>query len=250
MDSLLQQGITAYRAGKREEARKIFISVVKENPENEYAWGWMYQTSNHDRERIYCLKQMLRINPKNEKTSQALNQLLAPPPAPISPPSQVNTPVIATKKCPRCQELVPTGVPRCKNCGWDFHEEKAARQSRKLNKKSSPILWVLGVFFLLAICGVSYGLAIGAVKTIGPVATPTRTTEENAWYACTLFVEKQLKVAAFDAQRYNSSGVILLDNSKYRVDVDYAKLTTTFTCFLQDHADGNWELINLVATKK
>ncbi len=145
---------------------------------------------------------------------------------------------------------MPTGVPRCKNCGWDFHEEKAARQSRKLNKKSSLILWVLGVFFLLAICGVSYGLAIGAVKTIGPVATPTRTTEENAWYACTLFVEKQLKVAAFDAQRYNSSGVILLDNSKYRVDVDYAKLTTTFTCFLQDHTNGNWELINLVAPFK
>ncbi len=100
MDSLLQQGITAYRAGKREEARKIFISVVKENPENEYAWGWMYQTSNHDRERIYCLKQMLRINPKNEKTSQVLNQLLAPSPAPILPPSQVNTPVIATKNAP------------------------------------------------------------------------------------------------------------------------------------------------------
>ena len=94
MNDLLQQGITAYKAGKRDEARKIFITVVKQNPENEHAWGWMYNVSNNDNERIYCLKQMLRINPKNEKANQLLNQLLAPPlastplppvPAPPSP---------------------------------------------------------------------------------------------------------------------------------------------------------------------
>lgn len=78
MDDLLQQGITMYRNGKRDEARKIFIAVVKQSPDNERAWGWMYDTSNVDKERIYCLRQMLRINPKNEKASQLLNQLTAP----------------------------------------------------------------------------------------------------------------------------------------------------------------------------
>lgn len=45
MDELLQQGITAYKAGKRDEARKIFIAVVKQDPENERAWGWMSNVS-------------------------------------------------------------------------------------------------------------------------------------------------------------------------------------------------------------
>jgi hypothetical protein len=53
MDDLLQQGITAYKAGKRDEARKFFITVVKQNPDNEHAWGWMYQVLNNDQEQIH-----------------------------------------------------------------------------------------------------------------------------------------------------------------------------------------------------
>lgn len=39
MDVLLQEGIKAYQAGKRDEARKIFITVVKQSPDNESSWG-------------------------------------------------------------------------------------------------------------------------------------------------------------------------------------------------------------------
>lgn len=75
MDDLLQQGITAYKAGKRDEARKIFIALVKQSPNNERAWGWMYAVANDDKERIYCMKQALRINPSNEKAKQILDSL-------------------------------------------------------------------------------------------------------------------------------------------------------------------------------
>jgi len=111
MDDLLQQGITAYKAGKRDETRKFFITVVKQSPDNEPAWGWMYQASNNDQERIHCLKQILRINPKSEKANQLLNQLLAQPittnaplssvlsPTSVSPSlNQVNSSDIAPKK--------------------------------------------------------------------------------------------------------------------------------------------------------
>jgi len=80
MDDLLQQGITAFRAGRREEARNIFVTVVKQNPENDRAWGWMYDVSSNDKERAYCLKQMLRINPNNKKATQLLNELTASKP--------------------------------------------------------------------------------------------------------------------------------------------------------------------------
>jgi tetratricopeptide (TPR) repeat protein len=75
MDDLLQQGITAYRAGKRDEARNFFAAAVKQNQNDENAWGWMYNVCNKDKERIHCLKQVLRINPENEKVSQLLTKL-------------------------------------------------------------------------------------------------------------------------------------------------------------------------------
>jgi hypothetical protein len=99
MDDLLQQGITAYKAGKRDEARKIFIAFIKQNPESERGWGWMYDVSGEDKERIYCLQQMLRINPKQEKAKQLLDQLLAPPLIPVPTiPTQAASPAIAEKK--------------------------------------------------------------------------------------------------------------------------------------------------------
>lgn len=75
MDGLLQKGIEAYKAGKRDEARKIFITVVKQSPDNERTWECLYGVASNDQERIQCLKQILRINPKNEKANQLLNQL-------------------------------------------------------------------------------------------------------------------------------------------------------------------------------
>src|SRR5436190_12552104 len=97
MDDVLQQGVTAYKAGKRDEARRIFITVVKQNPDSEQAWGWMNNVCRTDQERIHCLKQVLRINPGNDKARQHLDQLLELPfgaelsPSPVSsvpqPPS-------------------------------------------------------------------------------------------------------------------------------------------------------------------
>jgi hypothetical protein len=78
MDDLFQQGVIAYRAGKKEEARKIFISIVKKSPSNERAWGRLYDVANNDQERIHCLKQILRINPKNEKAKQLFDAQYAP----------------------------------------------------------------------------------------------------------------------------------------------------------------------------
>ena len=79
MDDLLQQGITAYKAGKREEARKIFITVVTQSPDSEQAWGWMNNVCDTDKEHVYCLNQLLHVNPNNEKAHHLLDQLLGSP---------------------------------------------------------------------------------------------------------------------------------------------------------------------------
>ena len=75
MSALLQRGIAEFKVGNKEEARKLFISFVKENPQSERGWEWMYHVSRNNRERIYGLEQVLRINPGNQKAKQLLDGL-------------------------------------------------------------------------------------------------------------------------------------------------------------------------------
>jgi len=75
MDDLLQQGITAFQAGKRDDSRKLFAAAIQKNLNDESAWGWMYNVCDNDKERIDCLKQVLRINPSNEKANRLFNKL-------------------------------------------------------------------------------------------------------------------------------------------------------------------------------
>jgi hypothetical protein len=84
MDDLLQQGIAAYKAGKHEEARQLFIAAVKQNRNDERVWGCLYQVANNDAERKTCLQQLLRIKPGDEQVKAKLAELTkdAPPPAP------------------------------------------------------------------------------------------------------------------------------------------------------------------------
>ena len=74
MDGLLQQGITAYQNGKRKEAREILEIFVRHNPDNADGWDWFFNVCKTDKERVNCLKQMIRINPHNEKAIQLLKK--------------------------------------------------------------------------------------------------------------------------------------------------------------------------------
>ncbi|MEI7845437.1 MAG: hypothetical protein WCK35_06510 [Chloroflexota bacterium] len=72
MDDLIQQGIDAYKAGDIEMARKVLSEAVARFPNDERAWGYLCNVCTEDQDRIYCLKQMIKINPGNQKTRNAL----------------------------------------------------------------------------------------------------------------------------------------------------------------------------------
>jgi len=110
MDNL-QNGINAFKSGQKEEARKFFIAAIKENPQNENVWGWMYQVANSDIERVECLKRAIAVNPQNSKAKELLDKLTAPLPLTIPPvatlreppqiiqPQKIIEPVVEKKKC-------------------------------------------------------------------------------------------------------------------------------------------------------
>ena len=96
---------------------------------------------------------------------------------------------------------------------------------------------------LLLALFVSMLLACGGTSKADPTATP----QENAWYACTLFIQQQLGLSMGDAQRYNPSGVTTLEAEHYKIEVYYAKQGNTYRCELIHHSNGDMELVSLEA---
>ncbi len=75
-DTLLQQAMTAVRAGHELTARDIFLEIVEINPRNETAWMWLTGLLDDLNDCIYACEQVLEINPNNANVKQYLSQLL------------------------------------------------------------------------------------------------------------------------------------------------------------------------------
>jgi hypothetical protein len=117
MENLIEQGANAFKSGDRETARKNFITAVKQYPNDERAWGWMYSVCNTDQERIHCLKQVVRINPKNEKANQLLDQLTG-----FDFPLDIPQPTISTYQAPNIpppNQTQGTNIAPIKSNGLD-----------------------------------------------------------------------------------------------------------------------------------
>jgi tetratricopeptide (TPR) repeat protein len=74
-DELLQRGIAAARAGQVEEARQWLAQAIKVDPQNEVAWIWMSSVVQTNEQRVYCLEQVLAINPQNELALKGMQAL-------------------------------------------------------------------------------------------------------------------------------------------------------------------------------
>ena len=75
-DTLLQQAMSAVRAGHELTARDIFLEVIEINPRNETAWMWLTGLLDDLDDCIYACQQVLEINPNNVHVNQYLDQLL------------------------------------------------------------------------------------------------------------------------------------------------------------------------------
>jgi hypothetical protein len=161
MDDLLQQGITAYKAGKRDEARKLFITAVKQSPDNELAWGWMYQVSNDDNERIYCMKQALRINPANEKAKQMLDALTEQD-FPFEPLQKDSPPIQAQKNTipPIIRAETPVAAQRAPVSSQQINTPPA-----KTTSTNVLLVAVVGVVVFCVVCGIIGLLGSGGTDT-------------------------------------------------------------------------------------
>ncbi len=263
MDDLLQQGIIAYKAGKRDEARKYFIAAIKQDRDNERAWQFMYNVANDDKERLSCLQQILRINPKNEKASVLLNQLNN-----VEIPSQttVNMPPrndaqhkeVSLKQCPYCAEKILRDAIVCRFCGRELPNGKIpshiARNPAPAQKaKSNPLLVLILIGLIAVLCLCVFTFATSSTSTPENPATPTMAS-----IMCEKFVTDRLKApstakfAPYRELKITTYGKNEGVKDAFRV-IGYvdaqngfgAMLRNNYICDVQYIGDDNWRLINL-----
>lgn len=77
----IQQAIRAAKGGDKETARQILSQVVNNEPNNGRAWYLLSQVVPDNEKAIFCLEQVLKIDPGNR---QALDRLEKIRPTPIS----------------------------------------------------------------------------------------------------------------------------------------------------------------------
>lgn len=77
----LREGIEAARRGDKTNAQRLLRQVVDDDPNNEVAWMWLASTAPTLEERRSYLERVLKINPRNTRAKEALDQLtgLLPP---------------------------------------------------------------------------------------------------------------------------------------------------------------------------
>ena len=80
-DDLLNQGITALKAGRKAEARALLARLLQQDPRDEQAWLWLSGAVETDEERRRCLERALALNPGNQAARRGLARL-SPGPLP------------------------------------------------------------------------------------------------------------------------------------------------------------------------
>jgi hypothetical protein len=126
VEAMVREGINAYKAGNKEEAKVLLLKATDLDQMNEQAWLWLSGLMESVPDQRTCLENVLAINPNNERAKQGLSFLTgqtsagnpspfaassAPPPAPSptsiewsvpddSPPPSAAAPVDASPMIP------------------------------------------------------------------------------------------------------------------------------------------------------
>ncbi|MGD8623382.1 MAG: tetratricopeptide repeat protein [Anaerolineae bacterium] len=104
--NLLQQGVEAAKAGRKEEARRLLLQVVEWDERNEQAWLWLSGVVDSPQEKLTCLQNVLDINPDNS-VARAGVEWLEEQAAAAEP----------TERCPRCEAPTTQAETQCAQCG-------------------------------------------------------------------------------------------------------------------------------------
>ena len=177
--NLIQQGVNVFKAGDSDTARKLLTEAVKQFPDDERAWGWMYNVCINDEERIQCLKQIVRINPKNEKADLILREL-----------TMSDFPLERT-----LSHTITTGTQ-------ESALPSLAQNTSSKKDSSTGIGLLFGLLLLAAIYGIAFLIALNWTGSITDLKSTMVTYQLGVMFAITLIAVPGLNPQKRDFLRY------------------------------------------------
>jgi hypothetical protein len=78
VEDMLREGIEAAQSGMTLRARTLLSKVVLELPRSEEAWWWLGQSVQDPKQREYCFRKVIEINPSHEEARAELGMSAAP----------------------------------------------------------------------------------------------------------------------------------------------------------------------------
>ncbi len=182
----LRQGIAAAKAGQKSEARQLLQNAIRLDPGNETAWLWLSSVAKDKKEQIFCLRQLLQINPENEMALKGLRALgvSATPEEPAAAKSAIPQP--DPEKIAAAQAALESILPRVMQQPDPYADLKWTHKTRNRAGERAAILLTLTVRVmpvLLIVCLLAGGAlfistrpdAIAFAPTWTPSHTPTNT---------------------------------------------------------------------------
>lgn len=189
--ALLRQGIAAAKEGRTEVARDLLRQAVRQNQKDATAWLWLSSVAPDDRERVFCLKQVLAIEPQHEFALKGLAALGIAPPA-AEPARATSVPLLSEDKyvriLPALDDLLlgfpfepaPDGEHKWVRKSRRRYGESAARRLQQVSIAAAALLvvaLVAGGAFLADALGLFDGNNESAGYVYQPPVTlvPTQT---------------------------------------------------------------------------
>jgi hypothetical protein len=112
--ALLNRGVTAYHAGNRDEALRLFAHALLIEPESELGWLWFAAVTDDPAEKRYALDRAIAINP-DSIGGAGRKQLLDIAPAMPNELSDIGAPPLPPELADleaRPRRVLPIGLPR------------------------------------------------------------------------------------------------------------------------------------------
>ena len=179
-DYMLKEAIEAVRQGQKVRARDLLTRLLRADQSNPTYWLWMSSVVETSREQVYCLQNVLRLEPKNDAARRGLILVGSLPPNQGMSPQ----PLVRRKWQVAAQPEPPQGIKAL----W-------SNPVVRISFLAVTGLVVIGLI-LAGIFGLGGGkksaqVALRPTRTPGPVATFTSTP---TYIASTLVVEQATPV--------------------------------------------------------
>ncbi|MCX7855439.1 MAG: tetratricopeptide repeat protein [Anaerolineae bacterium] len=154
---LMERGIAAARAERKEEAEELLRQALALNPDNERAWLWLSAVVDGIEAQRECLRNVIRINPSNPFARSGLSFLAhlregyeylaarAPWMAGLED-GRVPLDRLPSQQCPRCRQKNPGWAYICNRCGAPLQpvdvRKAVQREIRSTSSSSLARPWV------------------------------------------------------------------------------------------------------------